>query len=128
MSLAQAGLFLLRRIAVLLVLLVVISFVVFLLLYLAPVDTAQILLGPKPQSPAALAAVRHQYHLDEPLLVQYWLWLKQAVSGDLGRSIRTNEPIVGLIGARVGIDLFLGFYAFAIAIIIGVPLGIVAAV
>ena len=128
MSIAQVGLFLIQRVAVLSSLLVLVSFVVFLLLYLAPGDTAQILLGPKPQSPAALAAVRAQYHLDEPLLVQYWLWLKGAIHGDLGRSIRTNEPIAALIGARVGIDLFLGFYAFVLAMVVGVPLGIIAAV
>jgi peptide/nickel transport system permease protein len=128
MSITQAGLFLIKRVAVLIALLVFISFVVFLLLYLAPGDTAQVLLGPKPQSPAALAVVRAQYHLDEPLLIQYWLWLKSALYGDLGRSIRTNEPIVALIGSRLGIDLFLGLYAFVIAIVLGVPLGIVAAV
>ena len=128
MSFAQAGLFLIQRVAVLIALLVLISFVVFLLLYLAPGDTAQVLLGPKPQSPAALAAVRAQYHLDEPLLVQFWLWLKGALHGDLGRSIRTNERIATIIAGRVGIDVFLGFYAFLIAMVVGVPLGILAAV
>jgi peptide/nickel transport system permease protein len=128
MRFGQVGLFLLRRTAILFALLVVVSFVVFSLLYLAPGDTAQILLGPKPQSPAALEAVREQYHLDQPFLVQYWIWLKDALHGDLGRSIRTNEPIATVIGSRVGIDIFLGFYAFIMAMIVGVPLGILAAV
>src|SRR5690349_3190783 len=121
MSLTQVGLFLVQRVAVLVVLLVLISFFVFLLLYLAPGDPAQILLGPKPQSQAALAAVRQQYHLDEPVLTQYWLWLSSALQGNLGRSTRTNELIARLIASRVGVDLFLGFYAFILAMLVGVP-------
>jgi peptide/nickel transport system permease protein len=128
MSASNLGLFIARRLAALVVLLVIISFGVFSLLYLAPGSAEQILLGPKPQTPETLRAIRQQYHLDQPFLTQYWIWLKGALHYDFGRSIRTNELVTTGIRNRMGIDFFLGIYGFLIAMILGVPLGIVAAV
>jgi peptide/nickel transport system permease protein len=123
----QVTWFIARRLAAMVALLVFISFLVFSLLYLAPGDAEQVLLGQKPQSPEAIAAVREQYHLDKSFLEQYWIWLRGALHGDLGASIRTDEPVTTVIRDRIGVDLFLGVYAFAIAICVGVPLGILAA-
>jgi peptide/nickel transport system permease protein len=120
--------FVARRLVALVVLLLILSFGVFSLLYAAPGKTELLLLGPKPQTPAAVQAVRQEYHLDKPFLTQYGIWLKNAVQLDFGRSIRTDQPVVSTIRSRAHIDLFLGFYAFAIAMGLGVPLGILAAV
>lgn len=119
--------FIARRTAAFLILLVLISFGVFSLLYLAPGDTARLLLGAKPQSPAALAAVREQYHLNKPFLVQYWIWLKGAVHLDFGQSIQTQQDVTSIIKSRAPIDLFLGIYAFVLVMVVSIPLGVLAA-
>jgi peptide/nickel transport system permease protein len=119
--------FIARRIAAFAVLLVIISFGVFSLLYVAPGDTARLLLGAKPQSPAALAAVRQEYHLDKPFLTQYWLWLESAVQLDFGHSIQTQQSVIQIIESRAPIDVFLGVYAFLLVLLTAVPLGILAA-
>lgn len=119
--------FVARRTAAFLILLILISFGVFSLLYLAPGDTARLLLGAKPQSPAALASVRSQYHLDKPFLTQYWLWLQDAAQLKFGHSIRTDEGVMATIRSRAPIDLFLGIYAFILVMVVSVPLGVLAA-
>ena len=117
-----------RRLLALVVLVVVISFVVFSLLYMAPGSAEQILLGPRPSTPETIAAIRAEYHLDDPFLVQYWEWARGALRFDFGRSIRTNEPVVDGIRERFKLTLQLGGLAFLITMAIGVPLGVLAAV
>lgn len=117
-----------KRILGLLAVLLVISFGTFALLAIAPGDPAQLLLGTREQSPAVLQSVRHEYHLDRPFLVQYGIWLEHAARFDFGRSIRTQEPVTTSISQRLGLSLFLGVYATLIAVLLGVPLGILAAV
>jgi peptide/nickel transport system permease protein len=116
-----------RRLVAMVVLLLIISFGVFTLLYLAPGSVEQILLGTKPATPQTLAAIRAQYHLDDPFLTQYWIWLKNALHGDFGTSIRTSEPVASGIESRMGLTLFLGGYAFVLVMLTGVPLGVLAA-
>ena len=116
-----------RRLVALVLLLVVISFVVFSLLYLAPGSPEQILLGARPSTPETVAAIRAEYHLDDPFLVQYWDWLRGALRFDFGRSIRTNEPVVDGIQERFWLTLQLGGLAFLITMLLGVPLGVLAA-
>jgi peptide/nickel transport system permease protein len=123
-----ASIFAAKRLVGLVAVLLVISFGTFSLLALAPGDPAQLLLGTRQQSPAVLAAVRHEYHLDKPFLVQYWIWLKHAARFDFGRSIRTQDPVWSDISSRLGLSIFLGIYATAIAVLVGVPLGVLAAV
>jgi peptide/nickel transport system permease protein len=127
MSASDLGFLIARRLLALGVLLIIISFGVFSLLYLAPGSAEQILLGPKPQTPETLRAIREQYHLNDPFLTQYWIWLRDALHFDFGRSIRTNEVVTAEIRARIGIDLFLGIYGFLLAMLVGVPLGVLAA-
>jgi peptide/nickel transport system permease protein len=121
------GLFIARRLAALAVLLVVVSFGVFALLYLAPGSIEQILLGTRPATPASIAAIRAEYHLDDSFLQQYWLWLQHAVTFDFGTSVRTGESVSTVIGDRLAVTLQLGVLAFAITILTGIPLGILAA-
>lgn len=116
-----------RRLVALVLLVVVISFVVFSLLYLAPGSPEQILLGARPSTPETVAAIRAEYHLDDPFLVQYWDWFRDALRFDFGRSIRTNEPVVDGIRERFWLTLQLGGLAFLITMLLGVPLGVLAA-
>jgi peptide/nickel transport system permease protein len=108
--------------------LVVISFVIFLLLYLAPGSPEQLLLGPRQATPATVAAIRHEYHLDDPFFVRYVDWLQNAAHLEFGRSIRTHEAVTSVITQRVRLSLQLGALAFGVAMLMGVPLGVLAAV
>jgi peptide/nickel transport system permease protein len=117
-----------RRLVALVLLLVAVSFLVFTLLFLAPGSPEQVLLGTRPSSPEVIATLRAQYHLDDPFLEQYWIWLGGAVQLDFGESIRTGRSVLSSLGERTEVTLFLGLYAFVVALAAGVPLGILAAV
>src|SRR5262249_28137602 len=114
-----AALFAGKRFLGLIAVLLVISFGTFSLLYLAPGDPAQLLLGTRQQSPAVLHAIRVQYNLDKPFLDQYLIWLEHAVRFQFGRSIRTDDPVWSDISGRLGLSLFLGVYATVIALLVG---------
>lgn len=107
--------------------LLVLSAIVFALTYLAPGDVARNLVGTRRASPELLASVRAQYHLDRALPVQYAYWLGSVARGDFGRSIRTRQPVLELIGSRTGLTLELALAALAIAVGVGIPLGVAAA-
>ena len=121
------ALFIARRLAILLLLLLVTSFGAFLLLYLSPGSPETVLLGDHPSSPAVVQALRAKYNLDDPFVVQYGKWLEKAVTLDFGSSIRTDEPVTAAIGARLGLTVDLALMAFAITMLLGISLGIVAA-
>ena len=87
-------LYVLRRLLALVGLLLLISLIVFGLLYAAPGSAEQALIGTRPPDPEVLQAIREEYNLDEPFLTQYALWLRDAVQLDFGRSIRTSEPVL----------------------------------
>ncbi|MCG2799946.1 MAG: ABC transporter permease [Cellulomonas sp.] len=116
-----------RRLAATTALLLTLSFLVFSLLYLAPGDVARNLLGTRPVSDEALAAVREKFGLDQPFLVQYWHWLSGALTGDLGDSVRSGSAVSAVLGQRVGLTLQLTVLAFVIALGIGIPAGVQAA-
>ena len=109
--------------------LLVVSFLVFCLLSLAPGDPAVILLGgPSKATPEAVAKVRAAYHLDDPLLAQYWYWLQDVLRFDFGRSIRSQLPVIDAIRERFPITAALAVYSFIITIVIAIPLGLAAGV
>jgi peptide/nickel transport system permease protein len=116
-----------RRLGVLVPLLLLVSVGVFLLLQLAPGEPERVLLGTKQATPETLAAIRARYHLDEPLIQQYFRWLSGVLQGDFGRSIVTNQPVTDVIAQRMPLTVFLGLYGFLITVGVGLPLGIVAA-
>ncbi len=111
-----------------LAILFVLSVVVFSMLHLAPGDLVKTLLGTRPASPEAVAAIREQYHLDDPLPVQYLRWLGGVLTGDFGHSIRLQTSVADAIGSRLGLTLALCGLAFAVAIGTGIPLGVQSAV
>lgn len=120
--------YIVRRLAALALLLLLLSFGIFSLLYVAPGDIVQSLLGTRQASPQLIAQLRSEYNLDEPFLTQYWIWLKSAVHLDLGDSTITGLPVTKSIQQHYGVTLFLGLFAFAITSIVGVALGIASAV
>ncbi len=120
------GGFLLRKVGAALIVLLLASLLVFLGVRAIPGDPA-IALGAENRDPAVLAAVRHKYMLDRPLPVQYahWIWL--AVHGDLGvdqRDLSVSHTIV----SRIPISLELAFLSMFLAIAVGIPAGVIAAV
>jgi len=119
--------FLVRRLLLTLPVLIGVSTLVFSLIHLIPGDPVQTMLG-ESASPADMAQMRTRLGLDRPLLVQYGAFMKGAVSGDLGRSLRTNQPVVSEIAQRFPATLELALSAMAVALLIAIPLGIIAAV
>lgn len=119
--------YVLRRLLVAIPLLLVISLGVFALVNLAPGDPARSLLGSRQASPETLAAIREQYHLDEPFVVQYLIWLRQVFVWDLGRSIQGSELVTTMIWQRLPLTILLGLYGSVVALGLGIPLGVLAA-
>lgn len=125
----QLAAFLGRRLVGLLLVLFVISFGIFVLQYAAPGSVEQVLIGTtRPGNPVVIAGIRERYHLDEPFITQYGLWLQGALHLDFGESTRTSEPVLTMLGDRVGLTALLGSYAFVLVLSIGVPLGMLAGI
>jgi peptide/nickel transport system permease protein len=120
------GGFLVRRGFASLVALLLATMFVFAAVRSLPGDPALALSG-EGRDPAANAAIRARYGLDEPIPVQYVRWLSVALSGDLGTSIRTRQPVMQEIVSRLPVTLELAFLASLFAIAIGVPLGVISA-
>ena len=119
--------FLLRRLALVLPTLFFVSVVVFGLQQLLPGDPALAMAG-EDRDPAVIAFLRQKYHLDEPLPVRYALWVRGVLSGDLGESIRIKRPVRDLILEKLPVTAELAALAIVIALSIGLPMGILAAV
>jgi peptide/nickel transport system permease protein len=104
----------------------VVATVVFLLLRLAPGDPAAILAGDI-ATPEQIAAIRTRLGLDQPILVQFGEWIWRLVRGDLGTSIISNQPVTKLIGERLEPTLALATTTIIFAVLVAVPLGVLAA-
>jgi len=115
-----------RRLALLVVSLIASSALVFLLLRLLPGDLAQAKLGIY-GTPEALAQLRAEYGLDKSLPEQYLSWLSKAVRGDLGLSVLTGADITGELLSKATVTLPLIGIASVLAVLIAVPLGMLAA-
>lgn len=116
-----------RRVLQLIPLLVVISFVTFVALALAPGDPVQIMLGPD-ATPQAAAQLRAQLGLNQSLLVQYAHFLWNALRGNLGSSYYSGRSVMGELGQTVGVSGTLALTAMILAVAVGVGLGILSAV
>ncbi len=119
--------YLLKRLAQIVPTLVFVSMLIFGLQQLLPGDPAKILAGEE-QDPSVIAHLRVKLHLDEPLPVRYAYWIGGVFKGDLGESVRTQQPVVELVLQKLPVTIELGTMAFVIALLIGIPTGIVAAV
>lgn len=117
---------LLRRLAQSILVLVAVSVLVNLLVVLLPGDPAAALAGEE-ASPEKIELVRQQLRLDKPFYEQYWHWLKDVFQGDLGKSLYTGENVSSQILNRIPVTLSLGVVALTIAVVVGITLGVVAA-
>ena len=120
--------FLARRVGQTILTLLFVSVLIFGLQQLMPGDPALVLAGEERGDPAVLAQIRAELNLDKPLPVQYALWLQGVLTGDLGYSWRIREPIAAVIAQKLPVTLQLGLMAFVIALLIGIPMGILSAV
>ena len=116
-----------RRIAFLTVTLLFVTIITFAVTNVLPGDVALLILGPN-ASPEKLEALRVQLGLNQPLYLQYIEWLGGLVRGDLGTSIRFDESVMTLIAEKLPRSLMLAVAATLIAIVLSIPLGIIAAV
>ncbi len=119
--------YLVKRLASLVPTLVLVSMLIFGLQQLLPGDPAKILAG-EDQDPAVVAHLRMKLHLDEPLPMRYAYWVGGVVRGDLGESVRTQQPVLELIAQKLPVTVELAVLAMLIALVIGIPAGIVSAV
>jgi peptide/nickel transport system permease protein len=120
--------YLLRRLGFGLLTLFVVSILVFALARITG-DPAELLF---PISAGATVAqqqeFRHEYGLDQPLLLQYWVFISHAVRGDFGRSLQYHSPAMDEVLARAPATLLLAVVSSLVAVLVGIPLGVLAAV
>lgn len=103
-----------------------VSFLTFLLVSLLPGDPALVILG-SGVTPEAIAAVREDLRLDDPLPVRYVAWLGDALQGDLGRSYRTRQEVTGAIIERLPVTVEITVVALIISLLVAIPLGVITA-
>ena len=104
-----------------------ISFLVFLLMHLAPGDPVVLLLGDD-ATPADVARVRHEWGLDQSLPVQYWQFVSRAMVGDFGQSLKFGEPVLKLVFERLPATIELAVVSLLVAILISIPIGVYSAI
>jgi peptide/nickel transport system permease protein len=117
----------LRRGGELMLVAVGVSMLTFLMIHLVPGDAAQLMLGAQDTDPEKIAALRTKLGLDQPLPMQYLHWIGNALRGDLGTSIWTGRPVLDEIAGRVGVTLELTLLSLALAIVLAIPIGCLAA-
>jgi len=106
--------------------LIVITVLVFFMVRLIPGDPATIMLGLK-ATPEKVADLTARWGLDKPILEQFFLFVRNIFKGDLGESVVSRMPVVEIIKLRLPLTLFLSFYAATIAVLVAVPLSLLAA-
>jgi len=116
-----------RRVAQLVIVLLGVTLVVFTLIHLVPGDPVRTALGIR-FNPAIYAALRQRAGLDKPLVVQYFSYLGHAVTGDLGVSFQTGQPVTQILFQRLPATLSLAITGMIIGVVIALPLGVLAAV
>jgi peptide/nickel transport system permease protein len=119
--------YLLRRLSQIIPTLFFVSIMIFGLQQLLPGDPALALAGEE-RDPIVIAQLRAQYHLDQPIPVQYLYWLQGVFQGDLGESIRIKQPVGELIMQKLPVTAQLAFWSMVFALLIGIPAGIISAI
>jgi peptide/nickel transport system permease protein len=119
--------FLVRRVAISIVTLFVISLIVFTGVRLIPGDPARVMGGTDADA-AGLAEIRQKYGLDDPIPIQYLRWIGLALRGDLGESIRTRESVVWTVARKLPITVELALLSLLVALTIAIPAGVFSAV
>jgi peptide/nickel transport system permease protein len=119
--------FILRRVVIAIPTIILISIFVFTLQKLLPGDPVLAMAGEE-RDPQVLEFLREKYRLNDPIPVQYITWIGNALQGDLGISLRTNQPVLELIGQKLPVTIQLATMAMIFALLIGIPAGIFSAV
>jgi len=115
-----------RRLLMLIPVLLGVSLVVFSIVHIIPGDPARIMAGVDATG-EEIELIRRQLDLDKPVYIQYFLWMSKVLSGDLGRSIVTNQPVLPEIIHRFSATLQLTLAAIILAVLMGVTVGVVSA-
>jgi peptide/nickel transport system permease protein len=115
-----------RRILIAIPTVIIISIFVFALQHLLPGDPILVMAGEE-RDPAVIEALREKYRMNDPIPVQYLAWAGAALQGDLGISLRTQQPVLELIGQKLPVTIQLAVMALIIAILIGIPAGVLSA-
>ena len=116
-----------RRLIQLIPTIIIVSILIFGLQHLLPGDPALIMAGEE-KDPEVIAQIRAQYRLDQPVPVQYFYWISGVLTGNLGESMRLKQSVAELVAEKLPVTLQLASMAMLIAILIGVPAGIISAV
>ena len=116
-----------RRVLAVVPVLFGVSLAVFSMLFLVPGDPVKMMLAEFVTTPDQVAQMRAQLHLDDPILLQYGRFVGNALRGDLGTSIRSRRPVATEIGENLGRTAQLALASMVVAVAVGVPLGLVAA-
>ncbi len=117
----------LRRVLQLIPVFFGLSITIFLLIHLIPGDPAQVMLSFR-ATPEAIAALHKAWHLDSPLPLQYWYFMRRLFVGDLGTSVQYQVPVSDLLASRVQETLLLALLSMLVSLVLAVPLAALAAV
>src|SRR4051794_28299397 len=118
--------YIVRRVVLMVPVAFLVTVIIFLLIRLAPGDPVLVYAGEE-RDPEQLAIIRRSLGLDQPLPVQYVLWLGKAAQGDFGRSIRTRQPVAEAIVERIGATLELGLAAVLLSSSVSLVVGTISA-
>lgn len=116
-----------RRIGQMVLALLGVSIIVFALIHLVPGDPVRVALGTR-FDPDTYAALSERAGLNRPIVIQYFTWLGSALTGDLGVSFRSGQPVTTLLLERLPATITLAFAALFVALVVSIPLGIVSAI
>lgn len=117
----------LNRVLVAIPTLILVSLFVFALQRALPGDPFLVIAGEE-RDPEAIARLRALYRMDDPIILQYFAWVGQVLQGEFGRSLRTGEPVLKLILQKLPVTIQLAVAAMTVALLIGLPAGVLAAV
>ncbi len=118
--------YIIRRLLATIPVIGIVALFVFSLLYLTPGDPAAVIAGDI-ATVDDIERIRHKLGLDQPFVTRFWTWAAAVLQGDLGISIFTNLPVTQLIGQRIEPTLSLALLTLIIAVLVAVPMGVVAA-
>ena len=119
--------YILRRLAQMLPVLLLASVGVWGMVYAVPGGPAGMILGEN-ATPLQIAALHRELGLDQPILTQYWIWLSGALTGNMGRSIFSHQPVASLIAERLPATLQLGLCSILVGLALGMPVAIISAI
>jgi peptide/nickel transport system permease protein len=104
-----------------------VTFLTFMMVALLPGDPVDTILGTGPRAPGIEEQIREDLNLDDPFIVRYFAWLGAAVTGDLGTSYVTDQPVSDTIQSRLPVTAQLAFMSIFIAVVVAIPVGVLGA-